>query len=127
MAHTFLLKNIPEGLVDFDIQTTSASDHFEWDFYLFSLQQSAKLMMDSISIDSKLTFLKKKIDAVHIGNIQAEGFENLMVIHISSGSRIGKCFILCFVIPGFLAVLTAKIFTSQGLDCQTTTVAITSS
>jgi hypothetical protein len=43
---------------------------------------------------------------VHIGNIHVEGFKNLMVDHVSSGSWLGTLFIMCFVIAGVLAVLT---------------------
>ena len=44
-----------------------------------------------------------------MGDIHAQGFENLMVDHVSSGSWLGTTFIVCFVITGILATLTAVI------------------
>jgi hypothetical protein len=44
-----------------------------------------------------------------MGDIHARGFENLMVDHVSSGSWLGTTFIVCFVITGILATLTAVI------------------
>ena len=110
---------VPEGCLveltnhtitsDFSIRTTSDSVHFEWDFDPISLPNSAQLMLDSKSIDSKLKFLKSRIDNVHMGDIHARGFENLMVEHISSGSWLGTLFIVCFTIAGVLAILTGAI------------------
>jgi hypothetical protein len=40
---------------------------------------------------------------------QADGFENLMVEHIISGSYLGTLLIMCFTIAGILAVLTDAI------------------
>jgi hypothetical protein len=72
-------------------------------------------MMDSVSIDSKLNFLKNTINKVQMGDIHARGFENLMVDHVSSGSWLGTTFIVCFVIAGILAILTAFICTRHYL------------
>jgi hypothetical protein len=82
--------------------------------------------METISIDSKLTFMGKKINAVNIGNTLEEGFKNLIVKHVIFGSWLGKLFILCFRITGVLAVLTwcnlsAKLFSRQGMDWDTAT------
>ena len=66
-------------------------------------------MLGSKSLDSKLNFLKSKIEKVHMGNIHAQGFENLMVEHITSGSWLGTSFIMCFTIAGVLAILTGAI------------------
>ena len=88
---------------DFSIRTTSDSVHFEWDFDPISLPDSAKLMIDSISMDSKLEFLQNKIDSVYKGTVEATGFENLMVEHIQSGSWLSTLFIVCFAITGLLA------------------------
>jgi hypothetical protein len=66
-------------------------------------------MMDSVSIDSKLTYLKIRIDATNIGSIHAEGFKILMVDHVSARSWLGTLFIVCFIITGFPAVLTTII------------------
>ena len=89
---------------DFSIRTTSDSVHFEWDFDPISLPDSAKLMIDSISMDSKLDFLQNKIDSVYKGTVEATGFENLMVEHIQSGSWLSTLFIVCFAVTGLLAL-----------------------
>ncbi len=94
---------------DFSIRITSDSVHFEWDFDPISLPNSAKLMLDAKSMDSKLKFIEKTIEKVKMGDIHARGFENLMVDHVSSGSWLGTTFIVCFVITGILAILTAVI------------------
>jgi hypothetical protein len=44
-----------------------------------------------------------------MGDIHEQGFENLMVDHISSGSWLGTLFIVCFAIAGILALLTTVI------------------
>ncbi len=44
-----------------------------------------------------------------MGDIHAQGFENLMVDHVSSDSCLGTTFIMCFVITGILATLKAVI------------------
>jgi hypothetical protein len=66
-------------------------------------------MIDSISIDGKLAFLKRKIDAERMEDIHAEGFENLMVEHVISGLWLGIFVIICFTIAGVLAVLSIAI------------------
>ncbi len=118
IKHTQQIR-IPEGCLveltnhtitsDFSIRISSDSIHFEWDFDPISLPNSAKLMMDSVSIDSKLKFISNTIEKVQMGDIHAQGFENLMVDHVSSGSWLGTTFIVCFVITGILAILTAII------------------
>ena len=42
-------------------------------------------------------------------DIHAQGFENLMVEHITSGSWLETSFIMCFTIAGVLAILTGAI------------------
>jgi hypothetical protein len=49
----------------------------------------------------KLKFLKTNIERVKMGDVHAQGFENLMIDHISSGSWLGTLFIICFAYRHF--------------------------
>ena len=83
--------HIPEGFSielinhtitsDFSIRTTSRSIHFEWDFDPLSLPDSAQLMMDSKSIDKKLSLIKKNLKAIQNDDIDDQKFEQLMISH----------------------------------------------
>ena len=94
---------------DFSIRTTSDSIHFEWDFDPISLPNSALLMVDAKSIDSKLSRLRNNIDYVHKEGIHADAFQKLLETHFISGSWISTLFIVCFVISVILVLITAAV------------------
>ena len=94
---------------DFSIRTDSRSIHFEWDFDPLSLPNSAQLMIDSKSIDNKLTLIKKNLKAIQDDDIDIEEFNALMVTHYKSGSWISVLFLVLFSVSGIIAIVTALI------------------
>ena len=94
---------------DFSIRTTSDSIHFEWDFDPISLPNSAILMMDSKSMDSKLGLLKKNIDKIHTDGIHVAAFNKQIESHFTSGSWISTLFIVCITISVLLVSITAAV------------------
>ena len=94
---------------DFSIRTTSRSIHFEWDFDPLSLPDSAQLMIDSKSIDNKLSLIKKNLKAIQNDNIDDQEFEQLMISHYKSGSWISVLFLVLFFLAGTITIVTAVI------------------
>jgi hypothetical protein len=79
---------------DYSIRATSDSIHFEWDFDPISLPNTASLMLDSKSIDSKLQLIQLSVQSIQNDTIDEIEFDNLMVSHYTSGSWI-SILIIC--------------------------------
>ena len=111
---------------DYSIRATSDSIHFEWDFDPISLPNTASLMLDSKSIDSKLQLIKLSVQAVQNDTIDDKEFDSLMVSHYTSGSWMSILIICALSLAGVVAVVTILVcvrnyFLAGGMNGTNTT------
>ena len=106
---------------DYSIRATSDSIHFEWDFDPVSLPNTATLMLDSRSIDSKLSLIKQSVQLIKNDTIDDKEFDTLMLSHYSSGSWISILIICALSLAGVVALVTILVclrnyFAARGMN-----------